>query len=197
LCIIIKRRDKLGAAEYDLIDFTSSFFPSFLRKAMASATYQMVITSEDEKAMASKRRMIYLRPFILFYVNSLFAEIIFLSVSVFIMSGTDDLFYKTIWTLIFCPLGMGGAMGGIVNYFIVDHYYGKKAAHFTALLSLLILGNCNYLCYRLDHHFGWFGATDHPMWFHWRYPSIWLVGYVNGRMMFTDEGQKSLSRWGL
>jgi hypothetical protein len=164
---------------------------------MASATYQIAITSEDEKARASKRRMIYLRPFILFYVNSLFAEIVFLSVGVFIMSGTEDLLYKMIWTLVFCPLGMGGAMGGIVNYFIVDYYYGKKAAHFTALLCLLILGNCNYLCYRLDHHFNWFGATDHPMWFHWRYPSLWLVGYVNGRMMFTDEGQKTLSRWGL
>jgi hypothetical protein len=105
---------------------------------MASATYQIAITSEDEKARASKRRMIYLRPFILFYVNSLFAEIVFLSVGVFIMSGTEDLLYKMIWTLVFCPLGMGGAMGGIVNYFIVDYYYGKKAAHFTALLCLLI-----------------------------------------------------------
>jgi hypothetical protein len=26
---------------------------------------------------------------------------------------------------------MGGAMGGLINCFIVDHYYGKKAAHFT------------------------------------------------------------------
>ncbi|ETS75467.1 hypothetical protein PFICI_12411 [Pestalotiopsis fici W106-1] len=159
--------------------------------------YQVIITGEPDKATAEKRRLVYLRPFILFYLNSLFAEVIFLAVGVFIMTGARDLIYKILWTLVFCPLGMGGAMGGIINVFIVDHYYGTKAVHFTSILSLLVLSSCNYLCYNLDKHFGWFGAADHPLWFHWRYPMIWAVGYFNGKLLFTDEGQKRLARMGI
>ncbi|KJJ30567.1 hypothetical protein AFLA70_106g003781 [Aspergillus flavus AF70] len=164
---------------------------------MPSMNYQVLITGEQDTKIAQKRRNIYLRPFLLFWLNSLFAEIIFLAVGLFIMTGTRDLLYKVLWTLVFCPLGMGGAMGGLINCFIVDHYYGKRAAHFTGILSLLILSSCNYLCYNLDRHFGWFGATEHPLWFHWRYPMIWLVGYVNGLLLFTDRGQERLAKLGL
>lgn len=87
-------------------------------------------------------------------------------------SGTKDLYYKVLWTLFLCPLGMGGAMGGLLDFFIVDHYYGSKAVHFTSVIALLVLGSCNYLCFSLDHHFGWFGAESHPLWFNWRYPMI-------------------------
>jgi hypothetical protein len=112
---------------------------------MAGSNYQALITGEQDSKFAEKRRSIYLRPFVLFWLNSLFAEVTFLAVGVFIMTGTRALFYKVMWTLLFCPLGMGGAMGGLINLFIVDHYYGKKAAHFTGILSLLILSTCNYL----------------------------------------------------
>ncbi|KAF7593406.1 hypothetical protein BBP40_011508 [Aspergillus hancockii] len=162
-----------------------------------NANYQVLITSESDKAAAAKRRTLYLRPFILFYLNSLFAEVIFLAVGILVMTGTRDLFYKVTWTLVFCPLGMGGAMGGIISYFIVDQMYGRKAVQFTAWLSLLMLGNCNYLCYNLDRQFGWFGAEQHPWWFHWRYPMIYAVGYVNGWFMFTDKGQRRLAALGL
>lgn len=160
-------------------------------------TFQQIIIMDKDLPMAQKRRNIYIRPFILFYLNSLIAEIIFLAVGVFIMTGTRDLFYKVMWTLVFCPLGMGGAMGALTNCFIVDHYYGKKAAQFTGILSLLVLSTCNYLCYNLGRHFGWFGANEHPMWFHWRYPMIWVVGYWNGLLLFTDRGQERLARLGL
>lgn len=53
--------------------------------------YQVIITGESDKAIAEKRRLVYLRPFFLFYLNSLFAEVIFLAVGVFIMTGTRDL----------------------------------------------------------------------------------------------------------
>lgn len=164
---------------------------------MSQNTFQVLYTTENDLKTASKRRIIYLRPFLLFYLGSLLAETIFLAVGIFIMSGTGDLLYKILWTLVFCPLGMGGAMGGIINCFIVDQHYGKKAAHFTGLLALLVLSSCNYLCYNLDRHFGWFGAAEHPMWFHWRYPMIWGVGYLNGLLMFTDKGQERLVRMGM
>ncbi|KAL6232814.1 hypothetical protein BDW75DRAFT_232460 [Aspergillus navahoensis] len=150
---------------------------------MATNTYQPIITSDAEVKTASKRRQVYLRPFLLFWLASLFAEIIFLAVGVFIMTGTRDLIYKILWTLVFCPLGMGGAMGGLINVFIVDHYYGKKAAHFTEVLALLALWVV------------W--CRGDPLWFHWRYPMIWGVGYWNGILLFTDKGQERLAMMGL
>ncbi|KAJ6078801.1 hypothetical protein N7467_008554 [Penicillium canescens] len=164
---------------------------------MAGSNYQALITGEQDSKFAEKRRSVYLRPFLLFWLNSLFAEVIFLAVGVFIMTGTRALFYKVMWTLLFCLLGMDGAMGGLINLFIVDHYYGKKAAHFMDILSLLILSTCNYLCYNLDRHFGWFGAAEHPMWFHWRYPMIWAVGYYNGLLLSTDKRKERLDKLGL
>ncbi|PIG79615.1 hypothetical protein AARAC_001481 [Aspergillus arachidicola] len=72
---------------------------------MPSMNYQVLITGEQDTKVAQKRRNIYLRPFLLFWLNSLFAEIIFLAVGVFVMTGTRDLLYKVLWTLVFCPLG--------------------------------------------------------------------------------------------
>ncbi|KAL2219362.1 hypothetical protein M432DRAFT_611057 [Thermoascus aurantiacus ATCC 26904] len=164
---------------------------------MASPEYQVIITSDEEKGVSAKRRAAYIRPFFLFWLSSFIAEVVFLMVGIFIMTGTRDLIYKVLWTLLFCPFGMGGAMGGIIDYFIVDHYYGNKAVYFTALISILVFGSCNYLCYNLDRHFGWFGAAEHPLWFHWRYPMIYAVGWWNGKLLFTDEGQKKLAAWGL
>ncbi|CEL10560.1 hypothetical protein ASPCAL13677 [Aspergillus calidoustus] len=158
------------------------------------AQYQPIITAPEDYKTAHKRRIIYIRPFLLFWLSCLFIEIVFLAVGVFIMTGTRDLFQKVMWTIVFCPLGMGGTLGGLINTFIVDHHYGKKAAHFTAILTLLVLSTCNYLCYSLDRHFGWFGASEHPMWFHWRYPALWVIGYVNGLLLFTDKGQEMLAR---
>lgn len=159
--------------------------------------YQVIITAGDEeKAAARKRRLIYLRPFLIFWLSSLFVEMFLLAVAVIFMSGTRDLVHKMIWTLVLCPLGMGGALGGITNVFLVDHYYGTKAVWFTALLTLLVLGSCNFLCFSLDHYFGYFGAEAHPMWFHWRYPALLLNGYQCGKLLFTDKGQEILASWG-
>ncbi|ABN68190.1 predicted protein [Scheffersomyces stipitis CBS 6054] len=164
---------------------------------MTASTNQNIIVSDDEKLQNEKRRAIYIRPFLLFYVNSLIAEVVFLLVAIFIMSGTDDIINKVLWTLVFCPLGMGGAMGGIVNVFIVDKYYGSKAIYLTTVISVLVLGGCNILCYNLDLVFHFFGASDHPLWFHWRYPMIAFVGYSSGKLLFTDEGQKQLASFGV
>jgi hypothetical protein len=164
---------------------------------MATQTYYPLIAGHQDEKSARRRRIVYIRPFILFYINSLFAELLFLTVAILVMSGTRDLFYKFVWTLVICPLGMGAVMGSLINSFIIDYHYGNKAAHFTGILSILVLGGCNYLCYALDYHFGYFGAEAHPLWFHLRYPIIWIVGYSNGRLLFTDAGQASLAKIGL
>ncbi|KAL3472839.1 hypothetical protein BJX99DRAFT_234740 [Aspergillus californicus] len=160
--------------------------------------YQAIVTSgDDHEEQARKRRAIYIRPFVVFWVNSMIAEIVFLLVATIFFSGLCEMIYKVIWTLVICPLGMGGAMGSLTTFFLVDHYYGTKAVWFTAVLTLLVLGSCNYLCFSLDHYFHYFGASSHPLWFHWRYPAIFLSGWSSGKLLFTDEGQKKLARLGL
>ncbi|RHZ67155.1 uncharacterized protein CDV56_108776 [Aspergillus thermomutatus] len=61
--------------------------------------YQVLISGEQDAKVAEKRRAVYLRPFLLFWLNSLFAEVIFLAVGILIMTGTRDLFYKVMWTV--------------------------------------------------------------------------------------------------
>ncbi|KAL4998508.1 hypothetical protein BDV10DRAFT_185123 [Aspergillus recurvatus] len=95
------------------------------------------------------------------------------------------------------PHRMGGAMGGLINAFIVDHYYTAKATHFTGILALLVLSTCYYLCYNLDRQLGWIGAQEHPMWFHWRYQMTCAVGYWNGVLLLTYGGRERLARMGL
>lgn len=165
---------------------------------MTLPKYQVLVTAGGEsEEQARKRRSLYIRPFVLFWASSMLAEILFLVVAVLFFSGWRDIVYKMIWTLILCPLGMGGAMAGITTYFLVDHYYGQKAVWFTALLSLLVFGSCNYLCFALDHYFDYFGASSHPLWFHLRYPAIFMSGWSSGKLLFTDEGQKTLVNLGL
>jgi hypothetical protein len=75
-------------------------------------TYQPIISGPGGIHTAQKRRQIYIRPFLLFWLASLLAETVFLAVGIFVMTGTRDLVYKVLWTLVFCPLGMGGALHG-------------------------------------------------------------------------------------
>ncbi|KAF4466979.1 metallo-beta-lactamase domain [Fusarium albosuccineum] len=166
---------------------------------MAAETYQyqVLITSDDTKAEAAKRRKLYIRPFFLFWLNSFIFEVTMLIISIVVFSGFRDMFPRLMWTIFFCPLGMGGAMGGLVNAFIVDKHYGSRAVHFCAIMSLLVPGACNDLCYNLDLVFGWFGSHDHFWWWHGRYPLIYGVGYMTGKLLFTDKGQEKLAGWGV
>ncbi|GAW13381.1 hypothetical protein EKO27_g9216 [Xylaria grammica] len=164
---------------------------------MPHPTFQTITTSAEEKQLAEKRRHVYLRPFFLFWLNCFIFEATMLAVSIFFFAGFRDLFPRFMWTIFFCPLGMGGAMGGLVNHFVVDKHYGSKAAHFLGILSVLVLGACNILCYNLDLVFGWFGAANHYWWWHWRYIMMYGMGWVNGKLMFTDEGQERLAAWGI
>ncbi|KAK2776674.1 transmembrane protein [Colletotrichum kahawae] len=109
---------------------------------MSETNFQPIITSPEEKPAASKRRAIYLRPFLLFYINSFIFEVIMVIVSIIFFSGWRDMLPKFMWTIVFCPLGMGGAMGGLINAFIVDRIYGSRAVHLAAIMSVLVLGAC-------------------------------------------------------
>lgn len=152
---------------------------------------------DTDKAQVAQRRAAYLRPFVLFWLNSFIVEVFLFFLSIVAFSGFRDLHIKFYWTLLFCPFGMGGTMGGLLNFFVTDRMYGKRAAIFCAILSFLILGACNNLCFKLDAYFDYWGAARFPWWFIFRYPLLPLLGYKNGLLLYTDEGQAFLSRVGL
>ncbi|KAF7725048.1 hypothetical protein EC973_000455 [Apophysomyces ossiformis] len=160
--------------------------------------YTIIVPAEVSKEEAVKRRQIYLRPFILYTVNSYLAESLFLVVSIIFFSGWRDIFTRLIWTMIICPIGMGGAMGGLTVFFLTDKYYGREAIIFSTILHFLVIGTCNFLCFNLDHHYQYFGSVAHPWWFHIRYPFIFLAGIPAAKKLFTDDGQKELAvKWGI
>lgn len=57
-----------------------------------------------------------------------------------------SIFHKILWTLLFCGIGMGATLGGLINILIIDRFDGIKAIGYTAALSFIILGvACNLL----------------------------------------------------
>ncbi|KAI8067041.1 hypothetical protein BC940DRAFT_239470 [Gongronella butleri] len=160
--------------------------------------FTIIVPADVSKEEALKRRRLYLRPFFLYTINSYLAEALFLVVSIIFFSGWRDIFYKFVWTMILCPIGMGSTMGCLTNFFLTDKFYGREGVIFSVILHFLVMGTCNWLCFNLDHHYEYFGSVSTPMWFHARYPFIFLAGIPAAKKLFTDEGQKELaSTWGI
>lgn len=163
--------------------------------APSDTDFTIIVPADVSKEEALKRRQVYLRPFLLYTINSYLAELLFLFVGIVFFTGLEDIATKLLWTMILCPLGMGGAMGGLTVVWLTDRYYGRPAIIRSALLHIVVLGGCNLLCYNLDRlYFGYFGARTHPMWFHIRYPFIFLSGVKSAQQLFTDSGQKELAK---
>jgi hypothetical protein len=162
---------------------------------LSNTDFTIIVPADVSKEEALKRRQIYLRPFLLYTINSYIAEFLFLTVAIVFFSGWEDIATKLLWTMVVCPLAMGGAMGGLTVVWLTDRYYGRAAIIRSSLLHLVLLGGCNYLCFTLDRlFFGYFGARTHPMWFHLRYPFIFLSGVKSAQQLFTDNGQKELAK---
>lgn len=147
---------------------------------------------------AQKRRQYYLRPMKLFIVSSIGAELLFLLISIFVFSGFRDIFYKVMWTLFFCGIGMGATMGTLVNMFITDRYFNGKAIFGSLVLGFIVFGTCNVLCFRLDHHFDYYGAIKYPVFFLSKGFLAGILGsLLNGYLLFSANGQKLLIKMGL
>lgn len=158
---------------------------------------EIILINPDTTAQIVKRRTLYLRPFILYTFMSGATELLLLTISIVFFSGFYDIHIKFIWTMVFCTIGMGSTMGSLTNFFITDRYTGSKAIWTSAILSSLVLSACNGLCYILATHFDYFGAVSHPWYFHLRYPLIFLAGYENGKLLYTEAGFKKLTRLGI
>ena len=146
---------------------------------------------------AQKRRQYYLRPMKLFILSSMGAELLFLLISIGFFSGFKDIFYKIVWTLFFCGIGMGATMGTLINIFITDQYFNSKAIFGSFVLGLIVFGTCNVLCFRLDHHFDYYGAIKYPIFFLSKGFLAGILGsLMNGYLLFSANGQKLLIQMG-
>jgi hypothetical protein len=147
--------------------------------------------------LAQKRREYYLRPMKLFIASSIGAELFFLLISITFFSGFKDIFYKILWTLFFCGIGMGSTMGTLINLFITDQYFNNKAIFGSLILGLIVFGTCNILCFRLDHHFDYYGAIKYPIFFLSKGFLAGILGsLMNGYLLFSANGQKLLIKMG-
>ncbi|CAF1428924.1 unnamed protein product [Didymodactylos carnosus] len=147
--------------------------------------------------LAQKRRHYYLRPMKLFIMSSMATELIFLIIGICVFSGFRDIFYKIVWTLFFCGVGMGATMGTLINIFITDQYFNYKAIFGSLILGIIVFGTCNILCFNLDHHFDYWGAIKHPTFFLSKGFVAGISGsLINGYLLFNANGQKLLIKMG-
>jgi hypothetical protein len=97
---------------------------------------------------------------------SVFGEFLLLIIYGIILFPGGNLLNKTLWTLLFCGVGMGATLGTFINLLVVGRYSGKSAIIPTTLLSVLLAGIiCNQLCLALDRNFDYFGGGEDPLLF--------------------------------
>ena len=140
----------------------------------------------------------YLRPLILATSFSvIFEGFIFIIFGV-ILFPEGSLLDKFIWTVFFCGLGMGGAVGTWINLLVVDRFEGRMAVFMTLIIAILFLTSCDLLCLRLDHLFHYFGGDRYPHLFFYSGLVMTVIGaLVTGLLLFTERGVKLLDNIGL
>lgn len=109
----------------------------------------MSVEQLEAERLAARRR--YLRPIVVATAFSWVAELWLLLFYGVYLSDEGSLLYKIIWTLGFCGLGMGLALGALIDVLLVDRVSPRRAVWSTAALSFATLGvACNLLCMFLD-----------------------------------------------
>ena len=149
--------------------------------------------------LAEEAHKLYIRPLIISLFFAVAGELLLLVIYGIILFPEGHLFYKVLWTLGFCGIGMGATLGAGINLFVMGRYAGPKGILLTILLSFLILGvACDLLCLNLDLHFNYFGAQASPLLFSAGgvLGSI-LAGAGIGGLLFSETGRSILERIGL
>ncbi len=140
----------------------------------------------------------YLRPLKLALLMSVGAEAGLFVVFGLILYPEGSVIHKLLWTVVFCGLGMGGALGASICLLVVDRLQGWAAVVACAALSMLLIGfACDYLCLSLDKHFHYFGGADNAGLFIGVSVALaGLGGALGGALLFTPKGQEWLARIG-
>lgn len=151
-----------------------------------------VVSSVDTAA-----RSALLRPIKLSIMMSVTGEFIIFVVWGLFLFPEGNWLDKLLWTLLFCGVGMGAAVGAAVALFIVGRLRGVAAIVATMALSIGLLGvTCNLLCLALDEHFHYFGGDrDGPL-FVWNGIAMAAFGGLAvGWLCFTERGSKIGRKW--
>ena len=139
------------------------------------------------------------RPLIVCLFLAVFAEFLMFLIFGVLLYPDGNLLAKFLWTVLFCGVGMGSAMGVFVVLFVVEKLKGVGAIVACILISTLLLGfGCNFLCFLLDKHFHYFGGHESPLIF----ISNGIImsalgGLISGYLLFTKKGDKILQRVGI
>ena len=148
--------------------------------------------SDKDRHDASSLRMALLRPIKLSILFSVVGELIIFVVWGLILFPDGSWLHKLLWTLLFCGVGMGSAVGAVVAILIVGRLHGVTAIVATMVASISLLGvACNLLCLALDEHFHYFGGDSHGDMFIWNGIAMAaLGGLLVGWLCFTERGTK-------
>jgi hypothetical protein len=160
---------------------------------------KITMANPPELEMQIEIRNKYVRPLRVSLIFCIGGEFILLLVFGILLFPEGNLFFKFLWTLLFCGVGMGGALGSLINLLIVDRLEGQKAVWATVALSFVLLGIlCDLLCLKLDSIYNYFGGSAHS--FEFVIVSLVLspvAGYLIGWLCFTAPGKRLLGRAGL
>lgn len=145
-------------------------------------------TSAAAEVSSLRRR--YLRPLRLAILFSVLGESTIFVVWGLLLYPEGNVPKKFLWTIVFCGLGMGGALGSLVALLVVDRLSGWRAVAATVSLSTPVLGvGCNLLCLELDQHFLYFGGAENSPLFIWDGVVMSAVGGAAlGWLCFTEAG---------
>ena len=151
----------------------------------------------EEGANDDMSRSSLLRPIKLSILFSVAGEFVIFVVWGMILFPYGSWLHKLLWTLLFCGVGMGSAIGAVVAIFIVGRLRGAAAIAATTVASVALLGvACNLLCLALDEHFHYFGGESHGEMFIWNgIVMAALGGLLVGWLCFTERGSRIGRGW--
>ncbi len=140
----------------------------------------------------------YLRPLYVSLILSVFAELILFLYFGVLINDEGNMLNKFLWSVIFCGIGMGSVFGIAILVFVLDRMTGWFAISMTTALAIIFFGVCNFICFRLDQKFNYFGGINNPELFLF---TGWLLsilgGLLIGTLLFTDTGNRLLNRLGI
>ena len=141
----------------------------------------------------------YKRPLIVSIILSILGETAIFVIWGLLLYPEGSWLSKFFWTIIICGIGMGSTIGAAIVLFVVDRFQGLGAIIATTILSVFILGiGCDFVCYELDKHFQYFGATENPTLFLANGVGMSLIGgLITGVLLFTENGNRLLSKLGV
>ncbi len=141
----------------------------------------------------------YKRPLIVGLFLATFGELMIFLIFGVLLYPEGNLMSKFLWTVLFCGVGMGSALGTIIDLAVVGRLNGKAAIIACTVISIAILGfGCNFLCFNLDQHFHYFGGQDSPRLFIINGIVMSAIGgALGGWLLFTDSGSRILDKLGV